>query len=321
MNNIITLTVNPVIDKTTTVDGMEPNRKLRCTAPIYFPGGGGINVSRALQNLGGRSTALYLAGGASGVHMKGLMEVRGIEQIVVSQEGRTRENLSVTDTKHKLQYRFGVPGAFVKESEWKESLRLIETQVNDGDYIVASGKLPPGVPTTYFAQVAAIANKKKALLILDTKGDELKEAVKAPIFLLKPNLGEFSSLLDKSYIDFSELENLAIRFMATHSCHIIVVSMGAKGALMVFMDQCIFIPAPMVLQKNRIGAGDSMVAGMTLGLVEGLSFLEMAQYGVACGTAATMTSDGELCKKADVDALYSWVKKHTKLGKKTQEKS
>lgn len=312
MNKIITLTVNPVIDKTTSVDGVVPNRKLRCTAPIYFPGGGGINVSRAVQNLGGRSTAIYLAGGATGVHMQALMEERGIEQKVVSQEGRTRENLSVWDTKHKLQYRFGVPGASVMEREWKESLRLIETQLNDGDYIVASGKLPPGVPTTYFAQVAAIANKKNALLILDTKGDELKEAVKAPIFLLKPNLGEFSSLLDKSYIDFSELEHLVIHFMATHSCHIMVVSMGAKGALLVFMDQCIFIPAPMVPQKNKIGAGDSMVAGMTLGLVEGRSFLEMAQYGVACGTAATMTADGELCKKGDVDELYSWVKSHTK---------
>ncbi|MFT6838067.1 MAG: 6-phosphofructokinase 2 [Sediminicola sp.] len=312
MNNIITLTVNPVIDKTTTVDGMVPNRKLRCTAPVYFPGGGGINVSRAIQNLGGRSTAIYLAGGASGTHMQELMEARGIAQKVVPQEGGTRENLSVTDTERKLQYRFGVPGAFVKESEWKASLRLIEALLQEGDYLVASGKLPPGVPTTYFAQVAAIVEDKRALLILDTKGDGLKEAIKSPVFLLKPNLSELSALLDKSYIDFSELERLALRFMATHSCDIMVVSMGAKGALLVLKDKCIFIPAPMVLQKNKIGAGDSMVAGMTLGLVEGRSFLEMAQFGVACGTASTMRGDGELCQKPDVDELYTWVKLHTK---------
>lgn len=312
MNKIITLTVNPVIDKTTTVAGMAPNRKLQCTSPIYFPGGGGINVSRAIQNLGGCSLAIYLAGGASGVHMQALMKARGITQKIVFQEGRTRENLSVTDTHDHFQYRFGVPGAFVREYEWKESLRLIKTQLKQGDYLVASGKLPPGVPATYFAQVAAIVNDKKGLLILDTKGDGLMEAVKAPIFLLKPNLGELSSLLGESFISFSELEGIASRFMATHSCNIMVVSMGAKGALLATKRECKYIPAPMVHQLNKIGAGDSMVAGMTLGLMEGRSFLEMAQYGVACGTAATMTADGELCQKKDVDVLYDWVKLHTK---------
>ncbi|MEJ1222866.1 1-phosphofructokinase family hexose kinase [Sediminicola sp. 1XM1-17] len=317
MAQIITLTVNPVVDKTTTVDLLVPNRKLRCTAPKYFPGGGGINVSRAIQNLGGETTAIYLAGGASGLHMQQLMASRGIGQKVIQQEGRTRENLSVTEIKNNTQYRFGVPGAFVSDQEWKSSISILEAQLKQGDFLVASGKLPPGIPTDYFAQIAAIAREKGAKFILDTKGEGLKAAITSPIFLLKPNLGELSALLGMSFIPYDELEGLALRFMADHSCELMVVSMGAKGALLVTQGQCIFIPAPMVHQKNRIGAGDSMVAGMTLGCVQGKSFLEMAQYGVACGTAATIREDGELCQQKDVNELYGWVKSHTKTLKKT----
>ena len=307
MNNIITLTVNPVIDKTTTVDSLIPNRKLKCLAPKYYPGGGGINVSRAIRNLGGKSMAIYLAGGPSGTHLHQLMEARGIEQKVIPQEGRTRENLSVTDSKSSLQYRFGVPGAFVKEREWTASLELIKTQIKQGDYLVASGKLSSGVPSNYFAQVANIVSEKKAFLILDTKEEGLKEAVKNPIFLFKPNLGELCSLLNLPFISYKDIERLAMTFMTAHPCKIMVVSMGAKGALLATKEECTFIPAPMVPEKNRVGAGDSMVAGMTLSLLKGKSYLEMAQYGVACGTAATLSADGHLCKKEDVSKLYSWI--------------
>ncbi len=269
MAKIITLTVNPVVDKTTTVELLVPNRKLQCTAPKYFPGGGGINVSRAIKNLGGDSTAIFLAGGPSGTHMQQLMEARGITQIVIEQEGRTRENLSVTDIKHREQYRFGVPGAHVSYNEWKASINILIELLRNGDYLVASGKLPPGIPTDYFAQIATITQEKGANLILDTKGDGLKEAVKRPVFLFKPNLGELSSLLGISYIPYSELEGLALQFLHTHPCEMMVVSMGARGALLVASGQCTFIPAPMVHQKNSIGAGDSMVAGMTLGCAQG----------------------------------------------------
>jgi 6-phosphofructokinase 2 len=311
MNNIFTLTVNPVIDKTTTVDSLIANCKLNCSTPKYYPGGGGINVSRAIRNLEGKSTAIYLAGGLSGTHFQQLMEARGIEQKVIPQEGRTRENLSVTDRESSLQYRFGVPGPFINEHEWTASLELIKTQIKRGDYLVASGKLPPGVPSNYFALVATIVNEKKAFLILDTKEEGLKEAVKNPIFLFKPNLGELCSLLNLSFISYKDLERLAMIFMTTHPCNIMVVSMGSKGALLATKENCTFIPAPMVREKNRIGAGDSMVAGMTLSLLKGKSYVEMAQYGVACGTAATLNSDGHLCQKEDVSKLYSWIKRQT----------
>ncbi|NJB70394.1 6-phosphofructokinase 2 [Saonia flava] len=303
MSNIITLTVNPVVDKNTVVNDLIPNVKLQCTSPIYFAGGGGINVSRAIGNLGGTSLAIYLAGGPTGTHLESLLKNEGVPQEVIGIQGCTRENLAVRNSITDLEYRFGVPGPYVLEKEWQESLIRLENFLQEGDYLVASGKLSPGIPEDFFVKVATIVKKKKAKLILDTKGEALKQAVTSNIFLFKPNLAELSALCGIPFISFAELETLAKGFLEKHPCTVMVVSLGEKGALLVTKDLLEYIPAPIVQQKSMIGAGDSMVAGMVLSVLEGKSFKEMVEYGVACGTAATMHPGTQLCKKEDVDML------------------
>ncbi|NHF59618.1 1-phosphofructokinase family hexose kinase [Flavobacteriaceae bacterium TP-CH-4] len=313
MNNIITLTVNPVVDKNTTVPRLIPHSKLRCTAPIYFPGGGGINVSRAIRNLGGASTAIYLAGGATGIRLRELMNESDIVQQTVPLKGETRQNLSVMDQSTQLQYRFSPPGPWVHEKEWKKALLLVEKSLSQGDYLVASGKLPPGIPPDFFVKVATIVKNKNAKLVLDTKGEALRHAIKATIFLFKPNISELASLLGKSSIVFSELEVLVQSFMKTHPCEIMVVSLGSQGALLATKTQIEYIPAPIVPQKSLIGAGDSMVAGMVLSLMEGKTLREMAQFGVACGSAATMRTGTQLCEKEQVQPLFDWIRSNVKV--------
>jgi len=310
MKNIITLTVNPIIDKSTTIDGIRPNIELKCTSPIFRAGGGGINVSLAIGRLGGKSLSIYLAGGPNGLRLQNLMEAEGISQEVIVLRDLTRDYLSVMDKANELEYRFGIPGPFIIEKEWQESLNKIENHLQEGDYLVASGKLAPGIPDDFFVKVAGIAKQKKARLILDTKGEALIHAIKAEIFLFKPNLAELSAVCGVNSISFSELETLAVNFLERHSCEVMVVSLGAKGALLVSQQEVAYIHAPVVRQKSIIGAGDSMVAGMVLSLLANRSFIEMAQYGVACGTAATMRSGTQLCQKEDVDKLYEWIKLH-----------
>lgn len=310
MKNIITLTVNPIIDKSTTIDGIRPNIELKCTSPIFRAGGGGINVSLAIRKLGGKSLSIYLAGGPNGLRLQNLMEAEGISQEVIVLRDLTRDYLSVMDIATELEYRFGIPGPFVIEKEWQESLNKIENHLQEGDYLVASGKLAPGIPDDFFVKVAGITKQKKARLILDTKGEALIQAIKAEIFLFKPNLAELSAVCGVNSISFSELETLAVNFLERHSCEVMVVSLGAKGALLVSQQEVAYIHAPVVRQKSIIGAGDSMVAGMVLSLLANRSFIEMAQYGVACGTAATMRSGTQLCQKEDVDKLYEWIKLH-----------
>lgn len=311
MNKIITLTMNPVVDKDTSVAGIVPNKKLRCITPTYYAGGGGVNVSRVLKNLGHESLCMYLAGGPMGIHIQQLISDDNIKQKVVHIEGWTRENLSVTDTNTQLQYRFVVPGPQVKKEEWKQVLTLLEENLSKGDFLVASGKLPPKMPPDFYVKVSKITDKKEAKLVMDTSGEALLPTMKANIFLMKPNLGELSNILHVTSISAMELEPLAKRFLEENSCKVLVVSLGAKGALWATKNKMEYIPAPTVHQKSTIGAGDSMVAGMVFSLTHGKSLEEAVKYGVACGSAATLYPGTQLCKKKDADELYRWLKNNT----------
>lgn len=299
--------MNPVVDKDTSVAGVAPNKKLRCKSPIFYAGGGGINVSRALKKLGGSSLCMYVAGGPAGSHLQQLVAEDKIEQIVIPIEGWTRENLSVTDTNTNLQYRFGVPGPTVTKEEWQVVLEQIEKNIGEGDYLVASGKLPPGIPHDFYVMVSKIAQHKKVRFVLDTSGDALLPSMKADIFMMKPNLTELSLLCGVEAISVLELEALAQKFLIEHSVEVLVVSLGAKGAFLATNDGMEHIAAPTVHQRSTIGAGDSMVAGMVLSLTQGKSYDEMVRYGVACGTAATLHPGTQLCNKADADKLYVWI--------------
>ena len=312
MSKIITLTLNPVVDKNTNATGFWPNAMIKGTSPIYYAGGGGINVSRAIDNLGGTSTAIYLAGGRTGEHLEQLLNKTGISQLKVSIRKATRENLTVTDAASSYKYHFGLPGPTITKKEWKQVLQLLDYHVNKGDYLVASGKLPAGIPDNYYTIIAEIAKNKEARFILDTKGAALLHAIKSELFLIKPNLSELSYLNGVQEITYAQLNTIVEQFLKNHPCKNIVVSLGARGALLGTKDFLQYIQAPVVQEKNRIGAGDSMVAGMILAHQKGMTTTEMVQYGVACGSAATINSGAQLCNRKDVDSIYNWIKANTK---------
>ncbi len=313
MSNIITLTVNPAIDKSTSVAGIKPDSKLRCDPPVYEAGGGGVNISKVLKELGGSSHCMYLAGGPTGTHLKNLLDAQGIVQQVIPIEGWVRENLAVTDTLHNQQYRFGMPGPVVSQTEWEEVLERLDSNLGAGDFLAASGSLGPGMPVDFFARAAAIAGKHKAKYILDSSGEALLRGAQAGVFLLKPNLGELAMLGGVKMISFQDIHGVARKFLDENPCEMMVVSLGAQGAMLFQKesDKVTHITAPIVPLKSAIGAGDSMVAGMIFALSEGMSAVEMAKFGVACGSAATMTAGTRLCKKKDAEALYQWILTHS----------
>jgi 6-phosphofructokinase 2 len=310
MQKIVTLTLNPAIDKSTTVKTLVPDKKLRCSEPKFEPGGGGVNVSRAIRKLGGNSTAIYLAGGYSGRHYRHLLEVEGVESCVVEIEGHTRENMIVVDESTNLQYRFGMPGPAIKESEWQECLDILERS-RGIEYIVASGSLPNGVPNDFFARLAAVSKKMNARLIADTSGEPLREAMNEGVFLIKPNLGELSSLHGVEELQEEDVVIAAKEIINKGGCEVMVISMGASGAMMVTKNEVINSPSPTVKKRSTVGAGDSMVGGMVLALSKGWSNLEVLQYGIATGTATTMNPGTELCRKEDVEKLYQCLKGKT----------
>jgi len=309
MSKIITVTFNPAIDKSTSIDKLIPDKKLNCAIPVYEPGGGGINVARAIKKLGGEAVAFYLAGGYSSVKFNELLNEEEIKSIVTKTKNNIRENLVVVEEISNKQFRFGMPGMEVFEPEWKAFLKSIE-QVEEVDFIVASGSLPKGIPKDIFGRIALIAQNKKAKFIVDTTGEALIKAVEAGVYLIKPNLGELSSLLGIEEIKIESVGKVARQLIEKGKCEVAVVSLGADGAMLVTKDDMHTIKPPKVERKSTVGAGDSMVAGIVLSLSKSNNLLKALQYGVACGTAATMNEGSELCRKKDADLLYELITNH-----------
>lgn len=307
MKKIITLTLNPALDKSISVPQLVPDKKLKCSDAKTEPGGGGINVSRALHKLGAESEAVYLSGGYTGKQFEALLVLENIPSVALPVSGATRENFIVVDSSANLQYRFGMEGAKVSEAEWLQALEYISKQ-EAVTYIVASGSLPPGMPPDIFGRLAVIARQKNAKLVVDTSGEALEQAVKEGVYLIKPNLGELSNLYGKEKLAGEEMVAAAQSIIAKGGCEVMVISMGADGAMLVTADEQLRVKPPPVTIHSTVGAGDSMVAGMVLALAQGRSLPDVLKYGVAAGTAATLNSGTELCKKEDTERIFAQLK-------------
>lgn len=302
---IVTITLNPALDKSTQVERLTPEQKLRCTAMQLDAGGGGINVSKGIHKLGGHSTAVFPSGGVNGQRLCQLLSEAGISMQTLELPAETRENFSVLETTSNLQYRFTLPGLALQERDAQACLELVRQL--QPEILVASGSLPPGLPETYYEQVAAFAKEIGAKLILDTSGAALLAAADEGLYLLKPNLAELSALVGVPQLEMNQVDDAALEIIHQGKCEVVVVSLGPQGALLVSKEGFEHIPAPMVKKQSTVGAGDSMVAGMVWALSEGKSLREMAQIGVACGTAATMNPGTELFHAADVWRLKNWI--------------
>jgi 6-phosphofructokinase 2 len=306
---IATLTMNPAIDKSSAVEQVVAEWKLRCEPPMYEPGGGGINVSRAIRKLGGDSLAFYATGGLSGEMLTSLVDGEGIRHQAIPISGLTRESLTILEKSTGQQYRFGMPGPTLEETEWRRCLEEISGLLPRIDFLVASGSLPLGVPPDFYAQIAKLAKAQGTRLIVDTSGEPLRLAVAEGVFLIKPNLREFAEVTGQDLVDELQEERLAQELVSDHKSEAVVVSLGAAGVLVATAEGTERVRAPLVPIKSKVGAGDSTVAGIVLALSQGKSWREAIRFGVAAGAAAVMTPGTELCRREDAERLYEQIMK------------
>lgn len=305
---IVTLTLNPALDKSMEVERLVPEAKLRSTAVRLDAGGGGINVSKGINRLGGTSTAVFPAGGHNGARLRELLSQAGIATDVVEIVNETRESYAVRETSTNHQYRFTPPGAALGLAEAEACLKRVADL--RPEWLVASGSLPPGLPETYYERIAQLAKEIGAKFILDTSGAALKAAADEGLYLLKPNLAELSALSGVSKLEMNQVDDAALAIINKGMCEVVVVSLGARGALLATAAGFEHIPAPTVEKRTTVGAGDSMVAGMVWALSQQKTLREMAQWGVACGTAATMGAGTELFHAEDVTRLLQWIQQY-----------
>lgn len=304
MTTIATLTMNPALDMFLEAPRVEPDRKIRASRPTFRAGGGGINVSRAIRRLRGTSVAIFPCGGAAGEALLTQMTREGIETRPVPIYESTRENVNVTDLSNGSEYRFIVPGPQLGITEWQECLKTLQRLSPAPDYVVASGTLPAGAPVDFYARLAALATEMNFRLVVDSSGEPLRYAATKGTFLLKPNVRELAYIAGQVPASDADVE-AAARFLVTaRSVGAVVVSTGAAGALLVEANGATRIAAPLVPIASRIGAGDSLVAGIAIALARGGTLEEAVRYGVAAGASAVMAKGHHLCGYDETERLF-----------------
>lgn len=293
--SFITLTINPALDVSTDVREVIPAEKLRCGASRYEPGGGGVNVARVLKRLDAHPIAIYTAGGPTGAAFTELLDREQIPTILVPIEGSTRESFTIDETSTGKQFRFVLEGPALTEPEWQASLRALETTIEPGSYVVASGSLPAGVPDDFYARVARIAKRAGAHCIVDASGPALREAVAEGVLLVKPSRTELEEFAGHP-LDSRDAQIAAAReIISAGGAELVALSLGAEGALVVSDEQTLFLAAPDVKVRGTVGAGDSFVAGFVLRLAQGATPGEALRTAVAAGAATASCPTTALC--------------------------
>lgn len=311
MQPVLTITLNPALDVTTSVETLVPRGKLRCAPPRYDLGGGGINVSRMIAELGGESTAFVALAGATGEQLHRMLADAGIETARFPVSGETRISFKVMETSSNRQFRFVLPGPEQDAAVEAELFAALEECLNSTAwrYVVASGSLPPGLSQDVYGRLAVAAESAGARFVLDTSGTALRSALAAKSFLIKADHDEVLDAVRAFGPGSDSPEDIADMLLGRGAAEVVVLTLGAEGALMATSDTRLRIRPPEVEVKSTVGAGDSFVAALVYALADDWPLEEACRYGVASAAAAVTTEATELAHKADVEALYADMRK------------
>jgi len=300
---IVTVTLNPALDRSFSVERVVPENKLSCGPPSFDAGGGGLNVARVIHELGGEAMAFWTCGGIVGQLLRETLDQVGVRHQPVCIEEMTRENVIVFEESSGQQYRFGMPGAAMSEQELEACLSEIKQLDPSPQFLVLSGSLPPGLEDHTYARIARAA-PDGCRVIVDTREQPLKCSLEASLFLIKPNLRELGILAGREVTEDAEIEEACERLIDQGNVEVIVVSIGSGGVMLFTRDHHEKIRAPTVKIRSKVGAGDSTVGGIVTGLSQGLTINDAVRFGVAAGSAAVMTEGTQLCRREDVERLF-----------------
>lgn len=306
MQNILTITTNPCIDRTVWVNEVVPEKKLRANNTEVEPGGGGINVARAIKAINGNATALYTQGGYTGSYFSEILHTENFPTIAFPINDSTRENTLLIDETSLLEYRIGMAGPTISTDEQEQFLQVLSKQTHF-NYWVLSGSLNPKTPVTFYSKIAELAIHQNIKLVVDTSGAALQQLIQLPLFMVKPNLGELAAITGKSLQSTQSIIEAAQQLAFKSNIKNIVISLGKEGAIMISQEGVYKATPPQVAVKSTVGAGDCMVAGITYMFSQGKTAKQALQYGIACGTAATLYSGYGLCKLEDIERLLSEI--------------
>jgi len=304
---IVTITLNPSLDRLITVQGLVVDEANRWTSLRRYAGGKGIDVSRSIHEMGGRTTAYGFIGGPGGRTVEILLDEEGVPFSFTPIEQDTRTNFIITDTKTSQQTRIDAPGPHISKKEFERFHRKMREIRPKPDLIVAGGSVPPGVPANIYYGIITEAKDFGVRTILDSEGTWLEEGIKAKPYLIKPNIREAERLL-KTELTTEEAIIKAALNLAEMYAEIAVISRGKDGIIAATKKRIFKAVPPPVRVRSAVGAGDCAIAGLALKLARNEPLLEACRLAVAMGTAAVLTPGNELCRRADVERLLPQIK-------------
>lgn len=300
---IVTVTLNPCIDKTVSVEQIIPDCKLSCSDIGTYPGGGGINVARVISRLGRAVCAYWSCGGENGQRLRQFLDAEHVQYETVPIVESVRENLIVREESSGNLFRFGMPGPLLRDVEQQRWIQKVRQIPSSADYVIFSGSLPEGTPPEWYGDL--LRDVPKGLrIIVDTKKEALRHALQVGVYLIKPNVRELEELVGRELTDEATIGRAAREIIGHRGAEVVIVSLGRAGVLLVTGDILQRIAAPSVRLQSKVGAGDAVVGGLVAGLSQGMALPEATRYGVAAGAAAVMTEGTELCQREVAEQLF-----------------
>lgn len=305
---ILTVTMNPALDLATGTERVIPGPKLRCDAPRIDPGGGGINVSRLVQRLGGETTAIVALSGGMGERLREAMTREGLSVRVIPVGGETRVSLGVTDRSTGKQFRFVLPGPDLTAEDGERAIQALSEESVRGDFVVLSGSLPAALAATFPRALARASGPMGTRFVVDTSGEALNDLVRLPDRDTCPEVLRIDHLEaeeagGRPMPTIADTARFAADAVAAGAARYVIVGRDAEGNLLASADGVWFVRPPKVDVVSATGAGDSFLAAMTWALSVGMPPEEALRWGTAAAAATVTTPATDLCQPDMIEAL------------------
>ncbi len=304
---IITVTPNISLDKTLTIDGeFKIGGTHRVKEVTYVPGGKGVNASRALLGLGYKAPVIGFIGGNTGRHILSIFDYEGIKYDVVEINGESRTCYNILDTVNNTQTEVLEKGPTITE----EDIKLLEAKIlnylSEKVIVCMGGSLPQGAPEDLYVRLVSLIKSRNAKVILDTSGKALKAGITAKPFSIKPNRAEVEAILDVQLSTIEDIKSV-LNYFSENGIELPVISMGKDGLYAYYKGTYYKVVPPVLKALNAVGSGDSVVAGIALGLEQSLDITEILRLGAAMGTANVLTLKPGEVRKIDVENILPRV--------------
>jgi 1-phosphofructokinase family hexose kinase len=302
---ILTLTVNPALDRNVSVDRLVFEDRAYILSRNEAPGGRGINASCVIHAFGGETAAVVPSGGGTGARFEQLLSGCGYPVHVVRIDHEIRTNLTITD-KTGLTVKLNELGPPMSEAELDLLERAVRENLDQSAWLLLCGSLPPGVPPSFYSRLIALARERNVRTLLDADGDALREGVEAGPTVVAPNQQEAERLLNRALITRTHFLEAADRIRQM-GAEYIILSLGARGAIGAREGQMLEAIPPRIEAVCPIGAGDALVAAFAWSMNQRNDFAEALRWGVAAGTASSRLPGLTFASLRETTAVYERV--------------